>query len=62
MNILTDITVATVGLGNQPLICYNQQHRCGTAARACIETRASNESPATGHPVCLRLAPRLGTC
>jgi len=46
-----DITVAKVGLGNQPLIDGNL-HQGRQAARVNIETRASNKSPATGHPVC----------
>ena len=60
MSIPMDITVAKVGLGNQPLIDGNL-HQGRQAARANIETRASNKSPATGHGVCLRLAPHLGT-
>jgi len=61
MNILVDITVAGVGLGNQPLIGGNP-HQGRQAARACVETRASNRSTATGHPVCLAAHTTLGTC
>ena len=51
MNTPMDITVAKVGLDNQPLIGGNP-HQGRQAAHTCIETRASNKSPATGHGVC----------